>query len=120
MFAFCAKNREKANINENTEPLRFSVLCAKLQFPPQTPLFFQNTYFDQIFCRFKTGWTNMFAFCAKKREKANINENTEPLRFSVLCAKLQFPSQTPLFFQNTYFDQIFCRLRTGWTNMFAF
>ena len=36
MFAFGAKKREKATINENIEILNFSVLCAKLQFPPKT------------------------------------------------------------------------------------
>ena len=51
-------------------------MYGKLQFPPQFQLFFQNTYFDQIFRRCKTGWTSMFAFCAKNSEKAKINENT--------------------------------------------
>ena len=120
MFAFCAKNREKANIKENTEPLNFSVLCGKLRIPPQIQLFFQNTYSDQIFCKFRTGWTSIIPFCAKKREKANINKNMETLNFSVLCAKLLFPPQIQLFFQNTYSDQIFCKFRTGWTSMFAF
>ena len=91
MFAFCAKTREKANINQNIETLNFSVLYGKLYFPPQTQLFFQNIYSDQIFCRFRTVWTSMFAFGAKKREKATINENIEILNFSVLGAKLQFP-----------------------------
>ena len=120
MFAFCAKKPEKANINENNETLNFSVLYGKLKFPPQTQLFFQETHSDQISCRFRTGRFSMFAFCAKKREKANINENNETLNFSVLYGKLKFPPQTQLFFQNTYSDQIFCRFRTGRFSMFAF
>ena len=95
MFAFFAKNREKANINENIETLNFSVLYGKLRFRPQIQLFCQNTYSDQIFCRFRSGWNSMFVFWAKKkREKANIHENIEILSLSVLCAKLQFPTQT--------------------------
>ena len=120
MFAYCTKNREKANINENIETLNFSVLYGKLRFPPQIQLFFQNTYSDQIFYRFRTGWTSMFAYCTKNREKANINENIETLNFSVLCAKLQLPPQIQLFFQNTYSDQIFCIFRTGWTIIIVF
>ena len=120
MFVFCAKKREKANINENIEILIFSVLCGKLQFLPQIQLFFQNTYSDQIFCRFRTGWNSLIAFCAKKREKSNINENIETLNFSVLYGKLRFPPQIQFLFQNTYSDQIFCRFRTGWTSMFVF
>ena len=120
MFAFCAKKRKKANINENIETLNFSVLYGKLRFPPQILLFFQNTYSDQILRRFRAGWTSIIVFCAKKRKKANINENIETLNFSVLYAKLRFPSQIQLFFQNTYSDQIFRRFRTGWTSIIVF
>ena len=90
MFAFCAKKRKKANISENIYTLNFSVLYGKLRFPPQIQLFFQNTYSDQIFCRFKTDWNSMFAFCAKNREKANINENIETCteNFIVFYGKL--------------------------------
>ena len=91
MFAFGAKKREKANINENIETLNFSLLYGKLRFPPQIQLFFQNTYSDQMFCRFRIVWTSIFAFGAKEREKANINNNIEILKFSVLWAKSQFP-----------------------------
>ena len=77
MFAFGAKKREKANINENFDTLNVRVLCAKLQFPPQIYLFFQNLYSDQMFCRFKIVWTSIFAFGTKEREKANISENIE-------------------------------------------
>ena len=108
MFVFCAKKREKANINENIEILIFSVLCGKLQFTPQIKLFCQNTYSDQIFCRFRTDWNSMFVFCAKNREKANINENIETLNFSVLYGKLRFRQQIQLFFQNTYLHDKFC------------
>ena len=93
MIAFDAKEREKANINENFDTLNVRVLCAKLQFPPQIYLFFQNTYSDHMFCRFRIVWTSIFAFGIKEREKANINENIETLNFRVLCAKLQFPPQ---------------------------
>ena len=95
MFAFGYKKREKANINENIETCTENLkdIYGKLQFPPQFQVFFQNTYFDQIFCTFRTGWTSINAFCTKKREKANINENIETLNFSILCAKLQFPPQ---------------------------
>ena len=95
MFAFGYKKREKANINESIETCTENLkdIYGRLQFPPQIQLFFQNTYIDQIFHRFRTGGTSMFAFCAKKREKANINQNIETLTFSVLCAKLQIPSQ---------------------------
>ena len=120
MFAFCAKKREKANINQNIETLNFSVLYGKLYFPPQTQLFFQYTYSDQIFCRFKTHSTIIIAFRSKKWGKANINENIEILNFSVLCAKLQFQPKIYFFFQNIYSDQIFCRFRIVWTIMFAF
>ena len=120
IIVFCARKREKANINEIIETFNFSVLCANLQFPPQIYLFFQNSYSDQIFCRFKTGWTSMFAYCAKKRKKANINENIETLYFSVLYGKLRFPPQIQFFFQNTYSDQTFCRFRTGWTSIIVF
>ena len=90
MFVFWPKKREKANINENIEILNFSVLCAKLHFPPQIQLFFQTTFSDQISFRLRTGWTSMFAFCAENREKANINENIENCtdNFSVLYGKL--------------------------------
>ena len=108
MFAFCTKKREKANINENIETSNFSVLYVKLRFPPQIQLFFQNTYSDQIFCRFGTDWTSMFAFYAKKREIANINENIDTLNFNVLYWKLRFPPQIQLFFQNTYLHEKFC------------
>ena len=87
------KKRERANINENIETLKFSVLYGKLRLPPQIQLFCQNTYSDQMFRRFRSGWNSMFKLGAKKREKANINENIEILSFSVLCAKLQFPTQ---------------------------
>ena len=107
MFAFCTKKREKANINKNIETLYFSVLYGKLRFPPHIQLFFENTYSDQIFCKFRTGWTSIIPFCAKKREKANINKNMETLNFSVLCAKLLFPPQIQLFFQNTYLHEKF-------------
>ena len=60
MFAFCVKNWQKANIGEYTETLNFSVLCGKLQFPPQNQLFFRNTYSDQFFCIFRTGSISMF------------------------------------------------------------
>ena len=50
MFVFCAKKREKANINENIEILSFSVLYGKLRFRPQIQLFFQNTYLHDKFC----------------------------------------------------------------------
>ena len=90
MFAFCAKKREKANIDEKIDTLNFSVLCAKLQIPPQIQLFFQNTCSDQIFCRFGTGWTSIIALCAKKREKANIDENINTLNFiDTLIANLR-------------------------------
>ena len=150
MIALWVKKREKANINENIETLNFSVLCGKncnfhhkynfssktliltkffadseligllclclapksekkqiltkalrlvrkildiydkLQFPPQFQLFFQNTYFDRIFCIFRTGWTSIIAFCAKNREKLKVNENIETCteNFSVLYGKL--------------------------------
>ena len=55
---------------------------------PRIQLSFQNTYSDQIFCRFRTGWISLFAFCTKKREKTIINENNETLNFSVLYGKL--------------------------------
>ena len=118
MFVFCARKREKANINENIETLNFSVLYGKLRLPPQIQLFCQNTYSDQIFRRFRSGWNSMFVFCAKKREKANINENIETLNFSVLYGKLRLPPQIQLFCQNTYSDQIFRRFRSGWNSMF--
>ena len=53
------------------------------------------------------GWTRIIPFCAKKQEKAIINKNTETLIFSVLCAKLLFPPQIQLFFQNTYLHENF-------------
>ena len=118
--AFCAKKREKANINENIETLNFSVFCGKLQFPSEIQLFVQNTYSDQIFCRFRTGWTVINAFCAKNWEKAKINENIETLNFSVLYGKLWFPSEIQLFFQDNHSDQFFCRFRTGWTIITVF
>ena len=94
MFAFCAKKREKSNNNENIETLNFSVLYGKsIVITSTTPTFLPNTYSDQIFCRFKIGWTSIIAFWAKKREKADINENIETLNFSVFCGKLQFPPQ---------------------------
>ena len=95
MFAFCAKPRDKAKINENIESLNFSVLYGKLQLPPQIPLFFQYSYYDQFFCRLTIGWTSMFAFCVKNREKANINENIQTCteNFSLLFGKLYFPPQ---------------------------
>ena len=120
MFAFCAKKREKANINQKIETSNFSVLCAKLQIPSQIQLFLQKTYSDQKVYRFKTGWTIMFAFGVKKREKANINENIETLNFSVLYGKLRFPPQIQLFFRTTYSDQIFCWFRIGWTSIIVF
>ena len=120
MFVFCAKKREKVNINENIQTLNFSVLYDKLRFPPQIQLFCQNTYSDQIFCRFRSAWNSMFVLWAEKREKANINENIEILSLSVLRAKLHFPPRIQLFIQTTYSDQISCRLGTGWTSMFAF
>ena len=86
MFAFGAKKREKANINGSTESCTENLrdIYGKLQFPPQFQLFFQNTYSDQIVCRFRTVRTSMFAFGAKKREKANINEKIESSNFGVL------------------------------------
>ena len=54
MFAFCVKKWQKAKINEKNETLNFSVLCGKLQFPPQIQLFFQNTFFDQFFLNIQT------------------------------------------------------------------
>ena len=80
-----------------------------MQFPPQFQLFFQNTYSDQIFSRFRTVWTSIFAFGAKKQEKATINENIEILNFSVLCAKLHFPQKSnfpskTLFLTNSFAD----------------
>ena len=88
---FAPKSEKKQTSTKNlrrTENLRD--MYGKLQFPPQFQLFFQNTYSDQIFCRFKTGWTSMFAFCAKNREKANINEiiETSTENFSVLYGKM--------------------------------
>ena len=79
MFAFCAKTREKAKINENIETLNFSGLYGKMKFPPQIQLFFQNTYSGTFFCIFKFGWTNLFAFCTRKRQKSNINEHSEKI-----------------------------------------
>ena len=95
MIAFGAKKRKKADINENIETCTENLrdIYGKLQFPTQFQLFFQNTYSDQIFFRFETGWTSINAFSAKKREKANINENIKTLNFRILCAKLQFPPQ---------------------------
>ena len=51
----------------------------------------------------------MIAFGAKKRKKANINENIETCTENLrdIYGKLQFPPQFQLFFQNTYSDQIF-------------
>ena len=95
---------------------------AKLQFPPQFQLFFQNTYSDQTFCRFKTDWISMFVLRAKKQEKVKINENIETCTENLrdIYGKLQFPPQFQLFFQNSYSDQLFCRFRTGWTSIIAF
>ena len=86
-------------------------MYGKLQFPPHFQLFFQNTYSDQVFYRLRAGWTSMFAFFAKKREKANINENIETLNFSVLYGKLWFPSEILLFLQNTDSDQFFLQIQ---------
>ena len=124
MFAFGATKGEKANVNENIETCTENLrdIYGKLQFPPQIQLFFQHTYSDQIFCIFRIGWTNMFAFGATKGEKANVNENIESCTENLrdIYGKLQFPPQIQIFFQHTYSDQIFCIFRIGWTNMFAF
>ena len=74
MLVFWAKKREKANFNENIVILNFSVLCAKLHFPPQIQLFFQTTYSDQISCRLGTGWTSMFAFVPKIEKKRTLTK----------------------------------------------
>ena len=102
--AFCAKKREKANINENIETCTENLrdIYGKLQFPPQFQLFFQNTYSDQIFFRVRIAWNIINAFCAKKREKANVNENIETLNFRVICAKLQIPQKSN-FSSKTFF-----------------
>ena len=81
----------------------------QIAISPKNLTFFQNTYSDQIFCQFRIGWTNMIAFGAKKRKKANINENIETCTENLrdIYGKLQFQPQFQFFFQNTYSDQIF-------------
>ena len=72
MFAFCAKNRQKEKINENTETQNFSVLCGKLHFPTQIQNFFQNAYSRQIFCKFTFGYTVIIALRKKTENKLKL------------------------------------------------
>ena len=69
-----APKREKKQTLTKTLRLVRKILetHGKLQFPPQFQLFFQNTYSDQIFCRFRTRWTSMLVLCTKNLQSSQF------------------------------------------------